>query len=144
MDFAFDNSIRSFRRGQALEFLTIFYRNNRLVKNNENHSVRLKMEKKLYSNSLNLLQELTSSLQHSNGDSTSKNDSPGGKEVRQKFVCLLMTLLHAVYPQHLPKAWEWKLIANAIAEYRTNVSLSKDAKSAYNKLASLIGAPLNM
>ncbi|XP_043272424.1 myb-binding protein 1A [Venturia canescens] len=144
VDFAFDDTIRSFRRSQALEFLTIFYRNNRLIKNEENNSIRLTMEKKLYANSLNLLQELTSSFKTPHEDSTNEKNSLVGKEVRQKFVCLLMTLLHVVYFQHLPDAWDWKSIAVAISEYRTNVSLSNDARSAYIKLATMINAPVNI
>ena len=144
VDYAFDNTIRPFRRSQALEFLTIFYRNNRLVKEEEHNGVRHKMEKKLCSNSLNLLEELVAAQQNINGETSQDNSTDLGKEVKQKFVGLLLTLLNAVYSQHLPKAWNWKSIAKAIAEYRTNVTLSKDTKSAYNRLASQIGAPINM
>lgn len=145
MDYAFDNTIRSFRRGQAFEFLTIFYSNNRLVNSETHRSVRLKMEKKLYANSISLLNEMRAAQQSVNGDTEQDKSSDIGKsKVNQKFVGLFFNLLQVVHRQHLPKAWDWKLVADAITEYRTHVSLKGDAKTAYNRLASRIGARTNM
>ncbi|KAK0176042.1 hypothetical protein PV328_000219 [Microctonus aethiopoides] len=146
VDYTFDKTIRSFRRGQALEFLTTFYRNHRLVMNEEYTSLRQKIEKKLSKNTINLLQEIVSQQQNNtNGElCNGQNGENIGKEVRQKFICLLWTLLHAIYPHHLSKVWDWKSIGNAMAEYRKHISLSKDTKTAYNRLASQIGAPINI
>ena len=142
MDFAFDKEIRSFRRSQALELLLVFYRNARLLKDEEHQDTRLKLEKKLCKNSINLLNEL-STAQSENGDANPKDEHEVGKEIRQKFVRHLFTLLYAVRPNHLPPAWNWQKISEAMAVYRPNASLSKDAKAAYNKLANQIGAPIN-
>ncbi|XP_066597439.1 myb-binding protein 1A [Prorops nasuta] len=135
VNFAFDSSIRSFRRGQALEFLTIFYRNSRLIQTDETHmKIRKKVEKQLCHNSVNCFKELL--IAHKT-ETSSNNEA--GKEVKQKFVYLLLTLLHTVHPQHLKDAWNWQKIADAIMEYRANVSLAKDSRTAYNKLTAQIG-----
>ncbi|XP_012288300.1 DNA polymerase V [Orussus abietinus] len=143
VDFAFDSSIRSFRRGQALEFLTIFYRNDRLIRSDEEHTkVRLKMEKKLCETSIKLLQELNSNS--SNNETSITNKDKGTGKVRQKFICLLFTLLHTVRSHQIPQAWDWNTVAKSMAAYRVLVTLAKDAKTAYNRLASQIGAPINI
>lgn len=143
VDYAFDPSIRSFRRGQALEFLTVFYRNNRVINNEEHKNLRQKLEKKLCENSISWFKE-TNESQVGQSDDKSQQNGTIGKEVRQKFVCLLWTLLKAIYQHHIPKAWNWNAIADAMVEYRKINSLSKDAKSAYNRLAQNIGAPINI
>ncbi|XP_057319340.1 myb-binding protein 1A-like [Microplitis mediator] len=145
IDYIFDNTIRSFRRSQALEFLIIFYRNIRLIKNEEYTKLRLKIEKKLYKHTIKLLQELVAN-QHiikTENESSKVENNVTSKELRQKFVCLLWTLLNVIYPHHLPQAWDWKNIASLITEYRQKNSLSMDAKNAYKKLASHIGASTN-
>ncbi|XP_011297827.1 DNA polymerase V [Fopius arisanus] len=133
VDYAFDGSIRSFRRGQALEFLTTFYKNHRLISSGKG-SVKETMERTLARNCLSLFEELREG--QVNGE--------GRKEVRQKFLGVLWRLLHAVHSQQMEGVWDWGKIGEAIAGYRKGVSLSKDAKTAYNRLATLIGAPKNI
>ncbi|KAG7212195.1 hypothetical protein KM043_012535 [Ampulex compressa] len=145
VDYAFDSTIRSFRRGQALEFLTVFYKNHRLIHSDTDHSKsRLVMEKKLCQNSMSIFREICN-VNNKDKDQSDVNHTVGvGKDVKQKFVCLLLTLLHTVYTQHMPKAWDWKSLATVLTSYRSHVSLAKDAKSAYNKLAVQIGASVNV
>ncbi|XP_063979365.1 uncharacterized protein LOC135163664 [Diachasmimorpha longicaudata] len=131
-DYAFDASIRSFRRGQALEFLTVFYRNHRLI-TRDSEGVKENLERILARNCLELFQELG---EKANGE--------GKKEVRQKFVGALWKLLHAVHSKQAEGVWDWAKVGETMAQYRGGVSLSKDAKTAYNRLAALIGAPKNV
>ncbi|CAD6207966.1 GSCOCG00003224001-RA-CDS [Cotesia congregata] len=144
IDYAFDNTIRSYRRSQALEFMIIFYHNHRLMKSEEDSNLRLNIEKKLCKNTVKLFQELTTHQDKYNNECSKTDNDVTSKELRQKFVGLLWTLLSAIYPHQLPKAWNWKSIALLITEYREKNSFSKDAKTAYKKLASQIGAPINV
>ncbi|KOC64165.1 Myb-binding protein 1A [Habropoda laboriosa] len=145
VDFAFDNTVRSFRRGYALEFLTVFYNNSRLVHLDTKHShIRKKMEKTLCRNTISIFQELSNMYKVENEQIASTNGNEIGKEVRQRYVCLLLTLLRSVYTHHLPQAWNWNDVGNLLKTYRAHVSLTKDTKAAYNKLAVQIGIPLNI
>ncbi|XP_015606625.1 DNA polymerase V [Cephus cinctus] len=145
VDFSFDPEIRSFRRSQALEFLGIFFRNYRLIRSNEKHTeIRLKLEKKLYDSSITFLENLSISGVRENEHSTPDKSVKSIKDGSQKFASLLFALIHTIQPHHLPKVWNWKAFADALTKYRANVSLSTDAKSAYNKLAAQIGLPTNI
>ncbi|XP_015174164.1 PREDICTED: myb-binding protein 1A-like protein [Polistes dominula] len=143
VEYAFDlNTIRSFRRGQALEFLTIFYRNNRLIRSESTKNKnRIKMEKKLCENSINLLQDLCNANESKDEQLTSNENS--NVKINQKFVYLFLTLLHTIHGQHLPEIWKWETIGEKLVRYRTKAVLSKDARSAYNRLAQLIGLSTN-
>ncbi|XP_043504476.1 myb-binding protein 1A-like protein [Polistes fuscatus] len=143
VEYAFDlNTIRSFRRSQALEFLTIFYKNNRLIRSESTKNKnRIKMEKKLCENSINLLQDLCNANECKDEQLTS--DENCSIKINQKFVYLFLTLLHTIHGQHLQGIWKWETIKEKLAKYRTKAVLSKDAKSAYNRLAKLIGLSLN-
>ncbi|CAK9816347.1 Myb-binding protein 1A [Anthophora quadrimaculata] len=145
VDFAFDNTVRSFRRGYALEFLTVFYNNSRLVHLDTKHShIRMKMEKTLCKNIISTFQELSSTyVKVENEEIAPTNGNKIAKEVRQRYVCLLLTLLRSLYTYHLPQAWNWNDVGNLLKTYRAHVSLTKDTKAAYNKLAMQIGIPLN-
>lgn len=60
IDFGFDSTVRSFRKGYALEFLIIFYNKSRLVHLDIKHSdVRITFEKKLCRNIITTLQEIS-------------------------------------------------------------------------------------
>ncbi|XP_076236733.1 MYB binding protein 1a [Calliopsis andreniformis] len=143
VDFAFDCTVRSFRRGYALEFLTVFYNNGRLVHLDTKHShIRMEMEKKLCKNTISTFQEL--SCKAENEQVALNNGNKIGKEVKQRYISLLLTLLRNIYTQHLSQAWNWNDIKDALIMYKTHVSLAKDAKVAYNRLAIQIGIPLNV
>lgn len=123
-----------------MELLLVFYRNARILQNDDHKERRMKLEKKLSKKSVKLLKE--NAAQNQIREENSRDEQQViGKEIKQKFVVNLFTLLHAVRSHHLPEAWDWKLIAETMGEYRLNVSLTKDVKSCYNKLASQIGAP---
>ncbi|CAL7951593.1 unnamed protein product [Xylocopa violacea] len=145
VDFAFDSTVRSFRRGYALEFLTLFYNNGRLVHLDTKHSdIRMKMERKLCRNTMSTLQELSNVHKAESEQSVMTNGNEIGKEVRQRYICLLLTLLRSIYPHHLPQAWNWDLIGDVLKTYRAHASLAKDTKVAYNRLAVQIGIPRNV
>lgn len=72
------------------------------------------------------------------------NGTAIGKEVRQRYIFLLLTLLRSIYMHHLKQAWNWNDIGNILTTYRAHVSLAKDTKVAYNRLAVQIGIPVNM
>lgn len=137
MDFAFDESVRSFKRGQALDFLKTFYTSNRLINLEDRRDTRLKMEKKLCKSSISVLVELGVTQETENG----KPIANIGKDLKQKFVCHLLLLLFTVQAHHIPEAWDWKKIGESMAAYRSTNSLSNDVKSAYNRLANRIHAP---
>ncbi|XP_017763658.1 PREDICTED: myb-binding protein 1A [Eufriesea mexicana] len=145
VDFAFDSTVRSFRRGYALEFLTIFYNNSRLVHSDKKHSdVRIKMEKKLYKNTISTFQGLSDMYKVENRQIVATDNNKIGKEVKQRYICLLFSLLRSIYTHHLPQAWNWNNIGNVLKTYRAHVSFAKDTKAAYNRLAAQIGIPLNI
>ncbi|XP_003704944.2 MYB binding protein 1a [Megachile rotundata] len=144
VDFAFDSSVRSFRRCYALEFLTVFYNNSRLVHYDTKHlDIRTKMEKKLCKNTVNTLKELCNTNKNENQLSVINSSNGIGKEVKQRYVCLLLLLLRNVHGQHLPQAWNWEDVGNVLTKFKAHVSFAKDTKAAYNKLATQIGIPLH-
>ncbi|KYN40609.1 Myb-binding protein 1A [Trachymyrmex septentrionalis] len=144
VDFAFDSSIRYFRRNQALELLLIFYNNNRLLNMNTKYAdMRMKLETTLYKNTINTFKE-TSNLRVSDGQSTLCNNVSTQKNVLQKFIGHLLMLLRLVHARCLTKAWDWQTVKMALINYRSQYNLSGDTKIAYNKLAADIGVPLNL
>ncbi|XP_076642327.1 MYB binding protein 1a [Halictus rubicundus] len=145
VDFAFDDTIRSFRRKHALEFLTVFYQNRRLVHLDTKHSdTRIKMEKKLCKNVVNTLQELSNMHRVENKQPVLNNGNEIGKEVKQRYVYNLLLLLRHIYIQHAPKAWNWEDIKKALITYRAHASLAKDTRTACNRLAAQIGISFNV
>ncbi|PBC32395.1 Myb-bindingA [Apis cerana cerana] len=145
VDFAFDNNIRSFRRGYALEFLTIFYNNSRLVHLDTKHfDIRMKLEKKICKNTISMFQELSNIYKIKSEQSVTTNGNEIRKEVKQRYICLLLTLLRSIHTHHLSQAWKWNNIGNVLKTYRTHVSLANDTKVAYNRLAIQIGIPFNI
>lgn len=134
VEFAFDNATRPYRRNQALEFLQIFYHNNRLIQGDTSHAkLRKNMEKNISNKSAELLNELAQ-----------KNSNKATQGIKQKFVCHLLTLLYAIKHQHQTSACDWDKIGAAMTLYRTNTTLAKDAKTAYNRLAIQLGIPFNV
>lgn len=139
MEFAFDDTIRSFRRGQALEFLTIFYKNGRLIhsESTKYSEIQFQMEKILFIRTVGIFEKFNDLEKGHDNNNTSS------KEIKQKFTCLLLNLLYYVRGvNRSSNVWDWQRVARLIADYRSLVSFSKDTKSAYNRLALLIGAPI--
>ncbi|XP_014470444.1 PREDICTED: DNA polymerase V-like [Dinoponera quadriceps] len=140
VDFAFDNSIRYFRRSQALELLLIFYNNNRLQRMNTKYEhVKIEIEMKLYNNIICTFKELCNLRANDNSQSFSCNVTDVQKKVQQKFIGLLLTLLRATYTSHVPQAWDWPKMKTILAMYTRQNILPKDVKSAYKKLEMQIG-----
>ncbi|EFN85221.1 Myb-binding protein 1A [Harpegnathos saltator] len=147
VDFAFDSSIRYFRRSQALELLLIFYNNNRLHTQRMNtkcEDVRIKLETKLYNNIIYMFKEFCNLFASDNSQFLSCNVTEVQKKVQQKFIGLLLILLRVVYTSHVPQVWDWQNIKSILVIYKGQNILSKDVKSAYKKLEIKIGASNNM
>ncbi|XP_011257399.1 DNA polymerase V [Camponotus floridanus] len=143
---AFDGNIRYFRRSQALELLITLYRNNRLLNmETKNADVKIKFETMLYKNTLNMCKELCNSHVSDNGQFISYNGNNIQKKVLQKFIGLLLTLLHAAHAHHLPQVWNWQNIKMILVTmYENQTIFSADLKNAYKKLAKQIGISLDV
>lgn len=142
---AFDSNIRYFRRSQALELLIILYRNNRLLNMDTKYAdMRIKLETTLYKNTIDMCNELCNSHVSNNGQFIPYNDTSVQKKV-QKFIGLLLTLLHTVHTHYLPQAWNWQTIKTTLVTMYENQSIfSTDLKNAYKKLAKQIGIPFDV
>lgn len=127
IEYAFKNDIRPFRRGQALELLIIFYTNARFRNANiEKFKKRIgPLEIILSKQSISLFQQLATNVQES--------------KIREKFVYHLLTLLSAVKSANTGDNMNWEVIGKSVREYRSHVTLAKDAKLAYNKLCRILG-----
>lgn len=127
IEFAFKNDIRPFRRGQALELLNIFYTNARFRNTNiDEFKKRIgPLETTLSNQAISLFQQLATNVQES--------------KVKEKFVCNLLTLLSSVKLANASTNINWNVIGESVREYRSHVTLAKDAKKAYNKLCRTIG-----
>lgn len=106
--------------------------------------VRIKLETTLYKNTVNTLNEACALHVSDNGQSTSCNNVSAQKKVLQKFIGHLLMLLRVVRARHLPQVWDWQTVKVALTKYKSRNALSGDAKTAYNKLATEIGVPLNV
>lgn len=145
MDFAFDNTIRYFRRSQALELLLIFYNNSRLQRMDTTYEKeKMTLETKLYNNIIHTFGELSNPFINDNGQSVSVSVTDVPKKVQQKFIGLLLILLRVVYTSHLPQVWDWQKIQTTLSINTKRNILSKDVKLAYKKLEMKIGAPVHV
>lgn len=146
MNFAFDSSIRYFRRNEALELLLILYNNNRLLHIDSTKYIdqRKKLEKTLCKNIIDTFKESSDPYASDNGQVASCNGTGVQKKVLQKFIGHLLILLRAVHTNHLPEAWNWEAVKAALTTYKSRNVLSRDTKNAYNRLAVKIGAPTNV
>lgn len=106
--------------------------------------VRLKLETTLCKNTIDTLKETCDLHVNDNGQSASCNNVGTQKKVLQKFIGHLLMLLRVVYARHLPQAWDWQTVKAELIKYRSRNALSGDAKTAYKKLAAVIGAPFNV
>lgn len=102
----------------------------------------MKLEKKLCRNTISIFQKIIN--MHENKQAVTTNGTAIEKEIRQRYIYLLLILLRSIYTRHLQQAWNWNDIGKVLATYRTHASLAKDTKVAYNRLAVQIGIPLNM
>lgn len=121
---AFDDNVRPFKRSQALDMLRTLYSNNRFISGcTDKDKLKLKELQTLF------LQKTTDIL--TNGE---------GVKLKSKFVTNLFNLLHAIKKSPLESEADiWKSVGEAIREYRSGVTLLKDAKASYNKLCNSLG-----
>lgn len=103
--------------------------------------LRTKSETMLYNKTISMFEELHN-LHTNKGQLVNGTDMQ--KKVQQKFIGFLLTLLRVTYAHHLPQAWNWENIKTTLTKYKNRNILLKDARSAYNKLATQIGIPLNV
>lgn len=135
VDNAFNTGIRPYRRNQALTLLLTFYKNQRfftqadesLLSSNFNE-----IEQKLFDQSLVLLEGC------SNG-----NDELTKENVKEKFLCSLMTLFFTINNCHkickVESCIDWNRLGQAICNYQNKVTLAKTAKKAFAKLTTQLG-----
>lgn len=127
VNYAFKNDIRPFRRSQALDLLNIFYCNSRYRTLNPEqfkNNITL-LEKELSVKALELFQNLSVDTKE--------------RKIKEKFICLLLTLLSSVKTANNCDEIDWKTIGEAVREYRSRITLAKDAKLAYNKFCRVLG-----
>jgi hypothetical protein len=67
-----------------------------------------------------------------------------GRGVKQKFFRQLLTLLFTVWQSYSPDrkggpSVDWSSLGSTLTNYRERVDLSADAKTAFNKLARVLG-----
>lgn len=111
----------------------------------KNADVKIKLETTLYKNTINMCKELCNSHVSDNGQFISYNGISIQKKVLQKFIGLLLTLLHAVHTHHLPQVWNWQTIKTILVTMYENQNIfSTDLKNTYKKLAKQIGISLDV
>lgn len=111
----------------------------------KNAEVKIELETMLYKNILNMCKELCNLHVSDNEQLISYNGNSVQKKVLQKFVGLLLTLLHVVHAHHLPQVWNWQTIKTIlVAMYENQNIFSADLKNAYKKLAKQIGISFDM
>jgi len=145
VDFAFDSSIRYFRRNQAFELLIIFYNNNRLLNMYANCDekyvdIRTKLETLFCKHTMDTLRELCDLATSKDDQSASICNAIGiERKILQKFISLLFTLLRTVHVHHLQQAWDWQTVKTMLTAYESQTNFSKDTKNSYSKLIKRIG-----
>ncbi|CAG9861313.1 unnamed protein product [Phyllotreta striolata] len=116
----FDDNVKVFRKSQAAELATIFYSNHRYI-NSKPEEIKGALEGIHSEFSDNIV-----ALFKNFCDNTVKNAS-------EKFTCHLFKLLTSMKVCTIVDL-KWTEVADVVREYRSSVSLSKDAKLAFNRL----------
>lgn len=123
LSYVFSDNVKPFKKNQALELLKLFYLNNRYL-NLKPEKIKEKLSEEhsqFFENVNNLLKSLCKDL---------------GKGVKEKFISNLFGVLTAMKTSRLNIEINWTEIAENIREYRSYVTFSKDAKTAFNKLCN--------
>lgn len=121
--YIFEDNVKVFRKSQAAELATLFYSNQRYL-STKPEEIKETLNDSHSEFSLNIVTMFKNFCDNSN----TKNAS-------EKFLCHIFKLLSAMKSCCLSiDSIKWPEIAEIIREYRSSVSLSKDAKSAFNKL----------
>lgn len=127
--FVFKKEMRPFRRSQALELLKIFYQNRRIQGTEEefkNHMTEVEIE---FCNKLiEVFEEFC--------------ENSESKIIKERFLYHAFNLLKVIsaYPIKNAKI-DWKKIGETASELRSHITLSKDAKTAFNQLCAQLHIP---
>ncbi|KAJ8931338.1 hypothetical protein NQ314_015747 [Rhamnusium bicolor] len=127
-EYIFSEDIKPFKKSQALELLRLFYTNQRYLSTNPEKIKEMlsSIHLEFSSNVLTLFKNLC--------------ENPIQKNVREKFICNLFHLLTAVKCSRLNiDNISWSEIAESVRKYRSYVTFSKDAKTAFRKLCNQLG-----
>ncbi|EFA05514.1 myb-binding protein 1A [Tribolium castaneum] len=118
--FVFANSIRPFRRGQAVELLRLFFSNHRFF------STHCEQVKSIEDHTRNFLRDCVDFFREFYAN-------PTERKVKEKFLASLFELLAQL------KSYEfesWAVLGDAVRDCRSILTFSKDTKVAFNKLCS--------
>ncbi|XP_057669059.1 myb-binding protein 1A-like protein [Diorhabda carinulata] len=119
LKYIFDENVKMFKKVQATELALLFYTNQRYL-SVDTESIRESLNESHAAFSNNVI-----SLFKSFCD----------KKPSEKFICSMFKLLSVLKTCVLNiENIDWERIAETIREYRSTVSLAKDAKTAFNKL----------
>ncbi|CAH1163207.1 unnamed protein product [Phaedon cochleariae] len=125
LQYVFDEEVKPFKKNQALELLKLFYNNKRYL-NNEPAKIKEELTADHECFSENVISLLKSLLNENN--------------VKDRFISNLFDLLSAIKTCGLNiDNIQWIDISEHVREYRSTVSFSKDAKTAFNKLCARLG-----
>lgn len=125
LQYIFDDDVKPFKKTQAAELLKIFYQNHRYLSVNTG-KVNEYLNDCHEQFSENLVKLFVSLCEH-----------PDERNVKEKFVCNIFNVLLSIKNCCLKvDNINWGKIGDVIREYRSHVTFSKDAKSAFNKLCS--------
>ncbi|XP_017777621.1 PREDICTED: myb-binding protein 1A-like protein [Nicrophorus vespilloides] len=118
--YAFDESMRPFRKSQALELLIIFYMNHRLLKDKQD-AIKGKISK----------------VEATIVEESLKIFKAGG--AKDKFIINLFTLLRVMKTSPIKSEdINWTEIGEAVRDYRAGVNLKSVTKKSFNKLCQAL------
>ncbi|XP_044261634.1 rDNA transcriptional regulator pol5 [Tribolium madens] len=122
--FVFANSIRPFRRSQAVELLKIFFNNHRFFTMHSEES------KSVEGHTRNFLRDCVDFFREFYAN-------PTERKVKEKFLAALFELLAQLKGNFLGQDFEnWGVLGDSVRDCRSILTFSKDTKVAFNKLCN--------
>jgi len=127
-EFVSNDEMRPFRRSQGLELLKLFYLNRRIQGMEEAFQMHMNEPEKQFCNTVvNMLNKFC--------------ENPKNK-IKERVIYHIFNLLRAIASHPIQnEEIDWKLLGEKVREYRSYVTLSKDAKIAYNQLCAQLKIP---
>ncbi|RZB39406.1 DNA pol phi domain containing protein, partial [Asbolus verrucosus] len=120
--YVFTKTVRPFRRNQAMELMKLFYNNHRFINSHQEEV------KQIEESTVNFLLDCVGFFREFCGN-------PSGRKVREKFICNLFELLSEIKTCILGSCFKsWDAVGDAVRDCRSQMTLSKDTKAAFNKL----------
>ncbi|KAJ8917318.1 hypothetical protein NQ315_002339 [Exocentrus adspersus] len=126
LSYVFSEEVKPFKKNQALELLKLFYSNHRYL---DIKPVKI---------AETLVEHHRSFFKNVNDFFKALCENPE-KTTKEKFVSSLFALLSAMKTSRLSIENNWNDIASNVRDYRSFVTFSKDAKTAFNKLCNHLG-----